>query len=317
MFLFAPITFITAAFTFVISIAMLVIALSQDTPVIGRPQAVRHAFFSILTLLSLMTSAASIVFLTHVGFRIWVFPDAQYEQFGYNYPPGLYINAPENGVPIKIDCKIQETCTLTDNQKDSIKTWMEDYKNWRSQNEITIRNRTHAINALSILIVALPIFFLSYTIMTRSFATTQKKSATQHVYYYGVSFTTLVMILVSVGLLVNALMNQLLLPEKKGNNPPFRPYDTTAIANVENVVACTEECSLPAEYKDLATQWQKDTQMFTDRQNTLNRYHTTYAVTLPIMLIASLIFSWHASLIRKRNQEEVSPTTAPTKKTSV
>ena len=102
MFLFAPITFITAAFTFVISIAMLVIALSQDTPVIGRPQAVRHAFFSILTLLSLMTSAASIVFLTHVGFRIWVFPDAQYEQFGYNYPPGLYINAPENGVPIKI-----------------------------------------------------------------------------------------------------------------------------------------------------------------------------------------------------------------------
>lgn len=305
MFLFAPITFITAVFTGVISIAMLVIALSQDASAIGRPQAVRHAFFSILTLVSLMASAGSIVFLTHVGFRIWVFPDAQYEQATYNYPPGLFIMTPESGMQTKIDCKAKETCPLTDSQKNDIKNWAENYKNWKARNEVSVRNRTHTINTLSVLIVALPIFFAAYTILQRAFNTMQQKSATRHVYYYGVAFTTLIIFLASIALLLNAIMNQWLLPEKKAPDSYPRPYATEEISNVENLSNCTEKCVLSEEYKDLAKQWQEDSKIFTERQSTINRYHVTYTVTLPLMIISSLLFTWHFLTIRKRNQTEI------------
>lgn len=303
---FGPYLIFLVPVAFALCIVTVLIAVFQDAKEQGRGRAMRNAFFYVMSFLSLMVMAGSIVSLGYLGLRTWVFTDAQYQ--GYVATPVDLYDTVRTDASTELPtgfpaCAADtQTCPLTDNQKIAVENWATDYQRW--QNQMQLGNRRDVINAVSLLAVSLPLFVFFFLLIHRS-RHGEKPSNVRPVYFYGTSFVTLAVMVIGVGLLINVGLKSWLLPPDAER---WQYAYSTKVAgqedNVPNMSSCVSVCKMPADYVTLAEKWRQDMDAANEKQKTINPYDGTFASSLPLIVVAIPLFAYHFSLARKEAKHE-------------
>lgn len=302
---------------FVACCLFIAVAILYDAKNLGRNQAFRNAFLAIVSFLSLFAVLGSLATAGYLGLRTWVFPDAYQQWSSYFYQP------PSPPFDLKPDCTKETTqCPYNLSQKDSIRTWLNDYQNW--QQEPAKSQHQGIIDAASIFAFSLPLFLIFFLWFRRT--QDKNQNTTKTVYYYSVAFVSLMITVIAGGLLLNCLLKSQMLPETKNfdYDQAGRQMVSTAsipceaeigcetreetiltdLELVAKIDSCDQVCGLTAKQQELIKSWPGDYQATKDRSQTANRYHYPLAITIPLIVFALPVFLYHFLLIRKEDKKE-------------
>lgn len=292
----------------IIAIVLLLIALFQDTKEFGRARAIRNAFFAIMAFLTFMTTFGSAVFLGIVLLRGTLFQDALKTTFSYNLtPPQLYLSSTKvEPTETKYTCTEGGACTLNDDQKTQVKNWAEDYQKWKKIDHISLQTRRDMVSGLSIFLVVVPLFILFYWVTNRAHRNGEK-SAMRQVYFYGLAFTGLGVVVIGIGTLLNVGLKTWLIPQDtdKASSSVIEPITDTQQPLA--VKSCINTCSLPKEYDQVIAEWQADVKKINDDSRKANPFHDDYAGAIPAVVFGAGTFVYHFMKIRREDSEGKKP----------
>jgi len=138
---------------------------------------VRTIYLYLFALLGLVLMTIGGVRFIDMGLKAFIFTKAEEEQRLYNKQPPM---------PIQIEriekiATTQDTTDLTDDEKATIRQWLNDYKSWQEQQSkfdyiISKRHKDASFN-LALIIVGLPLYLYHWGIIKRE--TKRKKNQIQ------------------------------------------------------------------------------------------------------------------------------------------
>ncbi|HLD31198.1 MAG TPA: hypothetical protein VJB41_03330 [Patescibacteria group bacterium] len=126
---------------------------------------VKNIYFYLVSLIALMMIVYGTVDILRLGLTTWVFTKAnQLDQYGgMSMPPSypMYTMAEKGEV---IPAKCQEKCDLTAEEKQQLKYWQQDYKNWEEREKTlpAAQKQRKAVTDISMLVVAIPLFIFHW-----------------------------------------------------------------------------------------------------------------------------------------------------------
>jgi len=294
-------------------IALVAVAISSEARHGGKGEMVRSAYFYGMSLMSLAIVIGATVYLANEGLSAWVFTRAQQPTIlRQGPPPSLYFSDLRKEVPVgPTTYSCTDQCDLPEDAKTQVTAWQTQYAEWSSAVANNSRQRRNIVNALSFLIVAVPVFFLHYRIVRRD-RDSEDKRTIRSTYFYGLSLISLLMVIASVGFLVNLGLNEWISPGENPNRNYYpTPIQVTAeeTSGVTSVANCQDKCDLSTEVVAAAAQWPKDYQAYQQAsQNGVSSKHQTAAAMLSLLLVAAPVFWYHFTGIRKK-KESVTPLT--------
>jgi hypothetical protein len=127
---------------------------------------IKNIYFYLVSLIALMMIVYGAVDILRLGLTTWVFTKAdQLDQYGgMSMPPSypMYGMAEKEAIP----AKCQEKCDLTAEEKQQLKYWQQDYKNWEEQQKTlpAAQKQRKAVADISMLVVAIPLFILHWRV---------------------------------------------------------------------------------------------------------------------------------------------------------
>ena len=281
---------------FIICVIFLIIAIFQDAKVVGKTESIKGAFFSIMSFLSLLVASGSVIFLTFVGLRAAVFQDAHFGNYYASEPPGLTYSTEKLEEKQPRCVADMDSCPLSENQKNDIANWLQNYRQWQHQQSQSLQNRRDLINGFSILAVSLPLFVVFLWLSRQDARKRKEKSALEPVYSYALTFMGMALIVIAGAVLINALLKSSLLPrDVETSRFGIAPLTETRddVKNAENLSFCAEKCELSTEYTTAATEWKMNYEEFQKKQNTYNPYHGKYASSIPMIIVGALLATLH------------------------
>jgi hypothetical protein len=127
---------------------------------------IRTIYFYLIALIALMMIVWGTVDLANLGLTTWVFKNA--DQADYYAPPMPYLSAPEIKTGEAI-AGCAEKCDLTADEKQQIKNWLVDYKNWQDEQGVlkVARKQKNAVRDISMLVVAIPLFLWHWKMISK------------------------------------------------------------------------------------------------------------------------------------------------------
>ena len=238
-------------------------------------------------------------------------------------PPGLFLNQVRPGtetVSTKVTCA--ETCSLTESDRTAINDWQSAYKDWQNQPTASTNKTRGLVNALSILIVAIPIFIFFFRTVQKDYRAEsaagqvlqRATSVPRSIYFYFIVFAAVVMFIISAGATINTSLKTWVVKDAAGDsNYPIAMKSAPGVATsdtegVETLLGCADKCAVNAEQKVALTQWQKDyadAKTEIDSQNA-NNWQRTLALSIPFLLMSIPLFWLHWAVIQ-RERKPVTP----------
>lgn len=306
-------------------ITFIVIAIVQEAKMGGRAEAIRSAFSYIVALAMLFTVVGSTAFLLQQVSRVAVFRQAQRTNTYVQPPPTLYLTSSDKGSALYA---CTDNCQFNATDREQFNSWKEQYQQWKKTSSgtsprYTIDDKRQTVNAISFLLVSLPLFWWFFVRMVNR---DQKKSAAagQHKptplrssYFYLVAFVGLVGLVVSGAMLINIVLKSALgLQSDTANGPKLAEPTMVGVTlleknGVKSVVSCADKCGFTVEDKQLAEQWQVDYEAWQKTNNTSyprqNNTQTDLANILPILLVAFPLFFYHFLTIRRETKDDLTP----------
>ncbi|MEK7570625.1 MAG: DUF5671 domain-containing protein [Patescibacteria group bacterium] len=276
---------------------------------------VRNIYFYLVSLVALGFIVGSSVYLLNYVAKVTVF--TQGEVSGRYTPPPLVLSPKTEATDAslsKVSCT--PDCTLTENDRTSINDWEAQYKTWQTQPTTSTNTQRGLVNALSFLIVALPIFFFHFRTAQRDYRkeSGQPAGAGKHssftlrsVYFYFVALAAVVMFIISAGVSVNTALKTWVIKDTASDlNQPIAAKSidgrtTSETEGVETLLACADKCNISAEQKTLLTQWQQDytsAKAEIDAQQS-HGWQRTMASSLPFLLVSIPLFWLHWTVIQR------------------
>lgn len=138
---------------------------------INKIQLIKTIYFYLVSLIGLMMIVFPSAQLINLGLKTWIFTKADDLEKFYAAPP---IPISERGgiTEIKSIQSCKNTCEFSDEQKQSIANWLEDYEKWQknSQNQegrLVAQRQRDAVTAISFLAVGIPLFWLHWRIIKK------------------------------------------------------------------------------------------------------------------------------------------------------
>ena len=132
---------------------------------------IKSVYVALVTLVALSIVVSSVTVLFNLGFRTWVFDKADASLLFKGTPPSFQygsviekgvVEAPTVATPapgtIKYECT--DDCQFTQEQKDLLPTWKENYTSWKNGDTVSAQRQRDAVGAISFLIVSLPLFLI-------------------------------------------------------------------------------------------------------------------------------------------------------------
>ncbi|MBI4426538.1 MAG: hypothetical protein HY567_03085 [Candidatus Kerfeldbacteria bacterium] len=311
-------------------IVFFVIALVQEGKAMGRGEAVKNAFVHIVSLVMLSFLVASSIYLLQLGFKSWVFTKAQ-DPFrpAASPPPMLYLSGDKAaGGPVLYSC--DEKCEFNTADREQFKTWKEQYATWKNEGKgaqsASLQKKRNVVNALSFLIVSLPLYWWFFIRMVqgdarKNRAAGQKPGPLRSVYFYLVAFAGLIGAVVSAALLVNTALNVALKIDTDKSTASREPAAVSPVGvstenyGVKSVVNCAEKCQLTDEDRQLAQEWLVDFDAW-QKQNiitypTPSNTQSSLASNIPLLLVLLPLFLYHFLTIRRETAVPESSSPAP------
>jgi len=286
-----------------------------------QPSAVRNIFFYLIALVALGFIVGSSVYVLNYVAKVTVFTKGE---FSSRYtPPPLILSPDKAGTDAgvsKVTCTTD--CSLTDSDRTAINSWEEQYKNWQDQPTITTNKTRGLVNALSFLVVAIPIFIFFFRTVQKDYreetgnGRTPQRATTipRSIYFYFVVLAAVVMFIVSAGASINTALKTWVVKDAAtdtrtiSTSVPAKTIDgqvTSDTEGVETLLACADKCSISAEQKALLTQWQADyaeAKAEIDNQNTY-AWQRTLATSIPFLLVSIPLFWLHWMVIQRERKK--------------
>lgn len=309
-------------FSGVAVIVLAIVAIVQDLKQ-ERKYGYRQAFYTIVTLVMLVMAVGSVESLLVVGLKETL-PGAKQFNQRYNPPPSFYMVSDGSAqtkaaVTPATSYACTTDCQFTDNDKQAFSDWKTNYANWKTTSNTSIQTRRNIAGALSLLIIALPLYWLFMRWMNRGakeeFSVQSKPSPLRSIYFYGLSFGGLIVAVVGGAFMLNTALNSIL-KTSATNTPRIVPALETTYETgmIESVITCADKCGFTAADVQLAKDWKVDWQTYRDLQNSNSgSAQNDLANSIPLVLVGLPLFWFHFTRIR-REGHDVEPT--PTPKTS-
>jgi len=284
-----------------------------------QASSIRRLYFYLVSFIALGFIVGSSVYLLNYVAKVTVFQKADISWRGT--PPAIFFNPEKTGGDVPdttVTCT--PTCSLTDSQRTSISDWQDNYRVWQQQPTSSTNRARGLVNALSFLIVALPVFWFHFRTAQRD----AKQDATQNpdpkragrtirsFYFYLVSLAAVVMFIISAGVTVNTVLKTWVVKSASStatssvSSPIKSPsaVGTTDTIAITSLQACTDSCKLTADQKTQLSQWQTDyTQAKAEMdQQPKYEWQRTLATSIPFLLISIPLFLLHWLIIQRERK---------------
>jgi len=256
--------------------------------------------------MSLAILIGASAWLVNEGLSSWVFTRAEQPSIVRQGPPPSPYFAPaakDVSVSGVTTYECTDGCDLPDGADAQIAAWQTQYTDWQSSVDNNSRQRRNIVNALSFLLVALPVFILHFRIVRRDHNSEEKRTI-RSTYFYGLSLISLLMAVASIGFLVNLGLNEWISPGEENPNGRYYPVPAEVAvmekSAITSILNCKDKCDIDPAAVELANQWEDDYQAYQEKSidNGVSTKHQTAAGMLAILLIASPVFWYHFTSIR-------------------
>lgn len=297
------------------ALVVLVLAIVQEGKLGGRGLSVRNGFYAAVSLVLLAITVAATVFVVNLTLTTWVFTKAPYTRgyevstpptptFGPVVSEGVKAPVPADGtVSYRYTCTAG--CQFTADEVQAVHDWAPVYSDWRSKNHpesiLTTARRRDLVNALSFLLVGLPLFLVFFRILRRSGPSEPR--VVRSVYFYYAAFAGLVMAVVAGALLVNVALKAVTGVGDSPNPGNVRPLlvQDPNVAILKSVTACQAQCGFTTTENQLAQQWQNDYQIMQNRITGVgtSKAQGDLAIYLPLLAVGVPLFLFHFAQARR------------------
>ena len=278
----------------------------------NKGKVVRSVYFYLTSFITLGIVIGSLVFLITLAFQTWVFTEADPIQARIGSPPSLYFIT--KAEPVReisetvLTC--DEECELTVSQKNDIERWQTNYAAWQVRRDNPGAERARgAIAAFSFLIVALPFYLIHFRVVQKD---AKKEGASErgvirNTYFYLVSLASLLMIVITGGILINLALKTWVFPsageyDKKVAIRELDPFDISR-NGIHSVINCADECELSEETISDSEQWLVDYDLWQQSYQTTDSAQRQGAATLPYILLGIPLFWYHWRAVRRESKK--------------
>lgn len=282
--------------------------------------AIRWAYFYAISLIGLAIIVGSTAFLLNQLAVSTVFPKGDVQNDFRGIPPTLFLERSAVGdetiaKPIAVGAttlSCTTDCAVTDIQRQEIDAWKASYQSWKETTVPGTRGQ-NIVNALSFLLVALPLYLLHYLwIQRKRRSEAHSPSTLNATYLYTVSIAGLLMVVISGALLINLGLKTVFLSDTAQKTSGGAPITIEPNA-VQSLIDCNGKCAgLTAEDVQIAQEWKVDYDTYQASQNSLStQRQRDLANNLPLLLVGIPLFWFHFASARRDSgkMESAPPTT--------
>lgn len=308
-------------------LAFIIIAIVQEARTGGKAEAVRGAFTYVVSLVMLFIVTGAIFFLLQQVAREAIFTSAKSTTYT-PAPPALFLSTATSGSSLYV---CTDSCQFNDTDRELLQSWKTQYADWKKTTPTTVGytndDKRQTVNAISFLIVALPLWWWFFRRMAnRDARRAQKEGATKpsslrSAYFYIVAFSGLVGLVTAGALLLNVGLKSVLGIQSETTTTP-RLAEPTKVGvssseqyGVKSIINCAEKCGFSADDKALAEQWIGDYDAWNDANVTTFPAQpstpTDLANYLPLLLVSWPLFWYHFMTIRRESAEQKTTPAAP------
>lgn len=299
-------------------ITFIIIAIVQEARTGGRAEAIRSAFIYVTSIMTLFIVIGAVLFLLQQGARQLLPQAAPLRPNVSAPPPTLFLTAGTAGPSLYV---CPGSCQFSAADRDQLAAWKEQYAEWRKGNptrstgRYSDEDKRQTINAISFLVVALPLYiWFFFRWAKREAAKRQpdsqgKGASLRNAYLYIVAFSGLLGLIISGAFVLNtALRSSFGLNKTNTTQPiPLVSKTSTEAYGVRSVINCTTACGFTAEDKALAQQWMVDYDQWQKTSMTAypaqTNVQTELANTLPALLVSLVLFLYHLLTVRRESRQ--------------
>lgn len=284
-----------------------------------QSSAIRNIYFYLVSLIALGFIVGSSVYVLNYVAKVTVFTKG--EVSGRYLPPSLVLSPSKleaDGSLTKVTCT--PDCSLSESDRTSINDWQNTYKDWQTQPTTSTTKARGLVNALSFLIVALPVFWFHFRTVQRDYreesaqaggALKRSTSILRAIYFYFVALAAVVMFIISAGVSINTALKTWVVKDAASDSNVAVPAKTISgeatseTEGVDTLLACADKCGISAEQKSLLIQWQEDyadAKREQDNQQTYT-WQRTLASSIPFLLVSIPLFWLHWTVIQRERKK--------------
>lgn len=280
---------------------------------------VRSLYFYIASLITLGFVIGSLVAILVIGMQAWVFPNADPAGYRIGPPPEPYLTSmisDETGELTALTCT--DECVFSTEDQNNLSVWYEQYTAWEQKTENPNTNRyERLITALSLLIIALPLYLIHFRIVQRERKEGAPLPSIRTSYFYLVSLAALLMVVIAGSVFINSMLRLWLIPE------PTNTIETISIVDrvspksmgaqtISAIQSCGEVCELDTAIVAAAGTWQDDYERWQDSQQQFDSLQNQASSSLPFILLGIPLFWYHWRYAREKKDSDTSSTVPPT-----
>ncbi len=270
---------------------------------------VRSLYFYVASLVTLGLVVGSVIALIVIAMQAWVFPAADPAGYRLGPPPEPYLTSlvsEKTGTLSTVDCS--ESCALTENDQSNLAVWQQQYAEWqqRMQNPNTSRIES-LITALSLLVIALPLFIIHFRIVQREGRQGAPLPHVRSGYFYLVSLAALLMIVIGGSIFLNSVLRLWLVPQPSDSVETVTPrMATTDMGSsvVATIQSCADVCELSPAIVSAASTWESDYTVWEESQQNFNGRQNAAAQSLPFVLLGIPLFWYHWRYTREKKRQD-------------
>ncbi len=282
--------------TFVGFIALGVAAIN-DGKSSGRAEVLRRLYVYLVSFITLLVVAGSVIALVDLGLRTWAFTEADpaMGSSSYDYPPSLYLSSKSSTEVPGGALSCADGCTLSENDRSEIASWKANYENWQDRQDVGVQRAQALVTPLSFLIIAGIVFTIHWWLVRKD----EKEFVSEHnltrqTYFTAHAVVWLIVVVFTAGILLNTILRQAVPGSQSSRYTTSVPlYERQG---VDSLVTCAGACGIDASTVAAAQSWQTDHEAYQERAQRTNEArdnHNTYATVLAYLLVAGPLFWLH------------------------
>lgn len=294
------------ALTIAVGITFIIAAIQESKHGLATSDVVRRIYLYLVSFVTLLGLTLGLIGVLNVGLRSWVFTKATFATQSSTPPVPYLVSKAPAGTTTTPLLTCTNGCTLSQEQKDSLTQWENEYRVWKNATDEKAHRASQLITALSFLIIALVVFIPHWMLAKRDRHESGHTTPLRVTYLWAVSFVMLVAGVVAGGFLLNTTLKSVFL--KTGTDTNIRstqPVFVQQTGDVDSIVTCGATCGVDPVTVTHAQEWRQayDASLAqTPQEQEQRNRHNLFALTIAAILATIPLFVYHFLTVWKETK---------------